>query len=88
LQQVATEAGVHPAHLARVFRRHHRCTIGSYLRRLRLDAACRQLVSGERPLADIALAAGFADQSHFSRLFRAATGVTPTHYRRSRGCFG
>jgi AraC family transcriptional regulator len=88
LQQVATEAGVHPAHLARVFRRHHRCTIGSYLRRLRLDAACRQLIDGERPLADIALAAGFADQSHFSRLFRAATGVTPTHYRRSRGRFG
>ena len=85
VQEVADAAGVHPAHLARVFRRHHRCTLGAYVRRLRVEAARRQLAEGETALADIALAAGFADQSHFSRLFRAATGVTPTHYRRLRG---
>jgi AraC family transcriptional regulator len=85
LQEVASAAGVHAAHLARVFRRHHRCTIGAYVRRLRIDAARGHLANGEQPLADVALAAGFADQSHFSRLFRAATGVTPTHYRRLRG---
>lgn len=85
LQEVADAAGVHPTHLARVFRRHHRCTLGAWVRRLRIEAARRQLAEGEMPLADIALAAGFADQSHFSRLFRAATGVTPTHYRRLRG---
>jgi AraC family transcriptional regulator len=85
LQEVASAAGVHATHLARVFRRHHRCTIGAYVRRLRIDAARGHLADGERSLADIALAAGFADQSHFSRLFRAATGVTPAHYRRLRG---
>jgi len=85
LQEVADAAGVHPTHLARVFRRHHRCTLGAYVRRLRIEAARRLLAGSETPLADIALAAGFADQSHFSRLFRAATGVTPTHYRRLRG---
>lgn len=85
LQEVADAAGVHATHLARVFRRHHRCTVGAYVRRLRIDAARCQLADGERSLAEIALAAGFADQSHFSRLFRAATGVTPTHYRRLRG---
>lgn len=85
LQEVADAAGVHAAHLARVFRRHHRCTIGAYVRRLRIEAARCRLAEGEQSLAEIALAAGFADQSHFSRLFRAATGVTPTHYRRLRG---
>ena len=85
VQEVADAAGVHPAHLARVFRRHHRCSLGTYVRRLRVEAAGVALAQGEMPLADIALAAGFADQSHFSRLFRAATGVTPTHYRRVRG---
>jgi AraC family transcriptional regulator len=83
VEQVAAEAGVHPAHLARVFRRHHRCTLGDYVRRLRLDAARLALVDSDRPLAEIAVAAGFADQSHFSRLFRAASGVTPGRYRRS-----
>jgi len=85
LQELADAAGVHPAHLARVFRRHHRCTPGAYVRQLRIEAARCQLVEGLAPLSEIAQSAGFADQSHFSRLFRAATGVTPTRYRRLRG---
>jgi AraC family transcriptional regulator len=88
LQQLAREAGVHPAHLARVFRRHQRCSIGGYVRRLRLEAAQRQLAESELPLAEIAVAAGFSDQSHFSRLIRAETGLTPTQYRRANRRFG
>lgn len=79
---VARAVGVHPAHLARVFREHKGATIGDYLRSLRIEAARRQLLSSDRPLREIAADAGFADQSHFSRLFRAATGSTPSTYRR------
>ena len=82
LAEVAQAVGVHPAHLARVFRQHKGATIGDYLRALRIEAARRQLSSSDRPLRDIAADAGFADQSHFSRLFRAATGHTPGAYRR------
>ncbi len=84
LAEVARAASVHPAHLARVFRRCHRCTVGDYVRRLRLEAARRNLESETMSLADIAQAAGFADQSHFTRLFVRANGVTPAAFRRAR----
>ena len=79
---VANAVGVHPAHLARVFRIHFRLSMGSYVRRLRLDWAARELVCSETPLTAVALAAGFADQSHFTRFFKRHTGLTPNAYRR------
>jgi AraC family transcriptional regulator len=81
LAEMAREAGVHPVHLVTVFRRHMRCTPFDFLRRLRVDFAAGQLVHSETPLVEIALTAGFADQSHFCRLFKIMTGMTPTAYR-------
>jgi AraC family transcriptional regulator len=81
--QVAEAVGVHPAHLARVFRNHFRLSMGSYLRALRLDWAARELVRSDASLTAVALAAGFADQSHFTRFFKRHTGLTPNAYRRS-----
>ena len=52
------------------------------MRRLRVELAGRWLTDTDLPLAEIALAAGFCDQSHFSNLFRRIIGVTPSHYRR------
>jgi AraC family transcriptional regulator len=57
--------------------------MGEYLRRLRIGRAARQLAESETPLAEIALAAGFADQSHFSNVFRRQTGMSPSSFRRS-----
>lgn len=86
LAELAQAVGVHPVTLARAFRRTVGCTVGEYLRRLRVERAAEQLVSGDDSLAEIALAAGFADQSHFSNVFRRRTGVSPSAFRReSRG---
>jgi AraC family transcriptional regulator len=82
LEQIAGDAGVHPLHLARVFRRHYRCTVGEYVRKLRLEFACREIAASDAPFAQIALAAGFADQSHFCKTFRSQTGMTPSQFRR------
>ena len=82
LGEIARAVGVHPVHLARVFRHRYGCSLGEYLRRVRVRAACGQLASSERPLADIALEAGFWDQSHFTRLFRQRLHMTPGEFRR------
>ena len=78
---VAEVVGVHPTHLARSFRHVQHCTIGDYVRRLRIEFACREAAVTERSLTEIALAAGFYDQSHFSRTFKQLVGITPSQYR-------
>jgi AraC family transcriptional regulator len=80
---LAAEAGVHPVHLARAFRRSERLTPGEYLQRLRVRAACRKLHDAEYPLAAIAMECGFADQSHLTRIFRKFTKTTPEQFRRT-----
>jgi AraC family transcriptional regulator len=82
LGEIATAVGVHPVHLARVFRRQHGCTAGDYIRRLRVEFACRQLASSDVPLVEIALTAGFPDQSHFTKTFRHQMRMTPGEFRR------
>ncbi len=81
LSSVAELVGVHAAHLAKMFRKHYGCTLGDYVRRLRLDYASQLLARSERTLTTIALAAGFYDQSHFAHLFKLRFGVTPGVFR-------
>jgi AraC family transcriptional regulator len=80
LTTVAERVGVHPVHLARTFRRCYRTTFGGYVRQLRIEFARREL-AGSASLSAIASAAGFCDQSHFSRSFKQYTGMTPAEYR-------
>lgn len=81
LADIAQTVGVHPVHLAQTFRKSYRCTVGDYVRQLRIEYACHELASSESPIVDIALAAGFCDQSHFTRTFKRLTGVVPSQYR-------
>jgi len=82
LEELSREAGVHPVHLSRVFRRWNGQGIGEYVHRLRIRSACEQMLRLEMPIADIGLAAGFADQSHFTRSFRRITGISPARFQR------
>ena len=77
LDELAREAGVHPMHLTRVFRRFHGRSIGEAQREMRLDWAERLIRASDEPIGRIAIRAGFSDQSHFTRVFRASRGVTP-----------
>lgn len=81
LEELASIVNVHPVHLARAFHRFERCTISEYVRRLRIDHARRRMTTSDDSLAEIALASGFGDQSHFSRSFKRVTGLTPTQFR-------
>jgi AraC family transcriptional regulator len=85
LSEIATAINRHPVHVARQFRLHHGCTIGDYIRRLRLETACRQLTTTDESLATVALSCGFAGQSHFSTVFKRALGFSPRRYRKVFG---
>ena len=84
LDEMATVAGVHPVHLARSFRAAFASSPGEYVRQLRVDWAADTLRSSTMSLADVATAAGFADQSHFTRVFRAYFGTPPGAWRRAQ----
>lgn len=84
LSELAEEAGVHPSHVTRVFRQHYGVSVGEFVRNLRLEWATTRLVSTDQSISSIALQAGFADQSHFTRAFRRAKGSPPGSFRNSR----
>ncbi|HEY0141820.1 MAG TPA: AraC family transcriptional regulator [Thermoanaerobaculia bacterium] len=84
LGEVARMVNVHPVSLARGFRQQFGTTVGEYVRDLRIASARERIAAGV-PLSVVAAEAGFADQSHFTRTFTRATGVTPAAYRRG-GC--
>ena len=79
--EIAREVGVNPATLARGYRRRFGCTVGERIRALRVKHAARELTETAEPLSEIALRAGFYDQSHFTNVFRRTLGITPSAYR-------
>jgi AraC family transcriptional regulator len=82
LDAVAANAGVHPVHLIRVFRRFYDVTPHAFLFERRLEAAAAMLVATEHPIVDVALGTGWADQSHFTHAFSRRYGVSPAAFRR------
>jgi AraC family transcriptional regulator len=80
LSDLASIAGVHPSHLAKAFRRVHGLTIGEYVRHLRVEHAATLLKQQQLSLSEIALACGFHDQSHFTRVFTNVFGMPPGRY--------
>jgi AraC-like DNA-binding protein len=79
--ELARAAGTSVRGLERAFDREYGLSPRQYLRRLRMQTACQQLVSTRSPLAQVADRCGFADQSHFNRDFKRMTGLTPRAYR-------
>ena len=84
LSRIAGAVGVHPVHLARQFRAVHGCTVGDYIREVRVTHARRQLTATDAPIAEVALSSGFFDQSQLTKAFKRVTGRTPASYRAAR----
>ena len=82
---IARTVGVHPVHLARVFRAHLGISPGEYARRCRIVRATDRLLRSRDALADIAAALGYADQSHFTREFARESGKSPARFRAALG---
>lgn len=84
LSTLAEIADVSPGHLARTFRREMNCTVGEYVRRLRVERARSALEERDCSLSRLALELGFYDQPHFTRTFKAHVGCPPGEYRQER----
>lgn len=81
LSDLAMQIGVHPVTISKYFARYFGCTLGEYLRKLRISRSLSLIKNSEDSLTEIALFCGFADQSHFIRVFKHYTGISPKNYR-------
>jgi AraC-like DNA-binding protein len=79
---VAENFGFSASYFHRMFHRSFGETPSRYVMRHRLQLAQQLLTQTDLALVDIALKAGFSDQSHFSRRFRQHTGITPGSFRK------
>ena len=82
LPDVAEEAGMSPAAFSRLFSRGVGRSFSEYVIDVRLAAARQLLLHTDTPVAAIAYRSGFGNLANFNRRFRAATGTTPSAYRR------
>ncbi|GAA4436684.1 AraC family transcriptional regulator [Bremerella cremea] len=82
--QLAEIAEMSPYQLDRRMRRVFGLTTGQWLLKLRIDLAQRRLRMTDESISSIAMEAGYADQSAFTRQFRRATGMSPRDYRSAR----
>jgi AraC family transcriptional regulator len=82
LTELSQAAGVHPVTISKLFPHYFHCSLGEYLRRLKLEKALLLLRQGNRSLTDIAHYCGFFDQSHFTRTFKQATGFLPKTFQK------
>ena len=81
LQVLAVIVGLSMSHFARAFKQSEGVTPHDYVLRCRVRRAQELLADTELPLSEIAIAVGFADQSHCARRFREHVGLTPSRYR-------
>jgi transcriptional regulator GlxA family with amidase domain len=81
IQALAAIVGLSMYHFARAFKQSAGMTPHEYLVACRVKRAQELLVGTDLPLSEIALASGFADQSHCARRFRERVGVSPSSYR-------
>jgi len=87
LAQLAERLYVHPNYLSTLFRRETGVTFSQYLTQVRIENAKKLLRETELKIYQICDRVGYTDQAHFSRVFKAMTGLTPYEYREQNASF-
>ncbi len=81
LQEFSDELKVHPVTISKYFPRYFDCTLGEYMRKIKIEKALELLKRSNSSLSEIAYICGFSDQSHFIRTFKYFTNFNPGYYR-------
>jgi len=82
LGYLSKSTNVHPVTISKYFINYFGCTIGEYMRKLKISHSLPLIKSGQYSLTDVAIICGFADQSHFIRNFKAYTGFLPKQFQK------
>ncbi|QDU06882.1 AraC family transcriptional regulator [Gimesia aquarii] len=82
VKELASLVELSTSQFQRRFRKLFNTSPASYINHVRIQSACRKLTSTTDTISHIAIQTGFYDHSHFSKVFKAYTGVSPTEYRR------
>ncbi|HLX90679.1 MAG TPA: AraC family transcriptional regulator [Puia sp.] len=81
LLELASVAKVHPVTISRYFPKYLGCTLGQYMRKIKVEKSLSLIKAAHSSLTGVAYECGFSDQSHFIRNFKNLTGFLPAHYR-------
>jgi len=83
LKKLSKDLNINASYLSREFSRHfNNLSFGEYIRKLRIERAIELLNDPSYSLTDISFLTGFSDQSHFIRIFKKHTGISPSVYRK------
>jgi len=81
LKQLSEEINIHPVTISKYFSKYFNCTLGEYMRRIKVEKAILFLKNSDMPLTEIGFRCGFSDQSHFIKTFKFNTGFKPKEFR-------
>ena len=82
LSELSQQLGVHPVTISKKFNKYFGCSYGDYVRKLRINKSLVLIKNTNHSLTEIAFLCGFADQSHFIRVFKNYTGIKPKYFQR------
>lgn len=83
LKELSKGLEISPSYLSREFSKYFEdLSFGEYIRKQRINKAMELMTTSSYSLTQIAYLTGFSDQSHFTRIFKKQTGLSPSEYRK------
>ena len=82
--EIAEKVYLNPEYLSRMFRKHTGVTLSDFITNERVRTAKEYLANTKMPVSIIASKTGYSNFSHFSKIFKKLTGLTPNEYRQSK----
>ena len=81
LNDLAVIFNVHPVTISKYFKKYYKCTLGDYMRKIKVEKAIFFLLNTNKPISEISNICGFTDQSHMIKVFKLYIGFRPNYFR-------